>query len=95
MRVFHGAGTTEEENNAGRWIDISSLAFLRIGKRLDGSGATLRAVSLRKPAIEKEARLRPQHYFTFGSGETRHENAEEFNGWGAVGFYATPLPISL
>ena len=23
---------------------------------------------------------------TFGSGETRHENAEEFNGWGAVGF---------
>jgi hypothetical protein len=31
----------------------------------------------------------------FGSGETRHANAEEFNGWGAVGFYATPLPISL
>ncbi len=70
MRVFHGAGTTEEENKAGRWTNISSLAFLRIGKRLDGSGATLRAVSLRKPAIEKEARLRPQH-LTFGSGATR------------------------
>ena len=28
--------------------------------------------------------LSPVTYF--GSGETRHENAEEFNGWGAVGF---------
>jgi len=35
--------------------------------------------------------LSPVTYF--GSGETRHENAEEFNGWGAVGFCATPLPI--
>ena len=60
MRVFHGAGTTDEENAGQHYA-------------------------------EKEARLRPQH-FTFGSGETRHENAEEFNGWGAVGFCATPLP---
>ena len=36
--------------------------------------------------------LSPVTYF--GSGETRHANAEEFNGWGAVGFCATPLPIS-
>jgi len=36
--------------------------------------------------------LSPVTYF--GSGETRHENAEKFNGWGAVGFCATPLPIS-
>ena len=28
--------------------------------------------------------LSPVTYF--GSGETRHENAEKFNGWGAVGF---------
>jgi hypothetical protein len=51
---------------AGRWIDISSPVFLRTSGRLDGSGATLRAVSLRKPAIEKEARLRPQHFTLFG-----------------------------
>jgi hypothetical protein len=88
MRVFHGAGTTEEENKAGRWTNIPDGDYL-----FGGSGATLRAVSLRKPAIEKEARLRPQH-LTFGSGETRHENAEEFNGWGAIGFCANPLPIS-
>jgi len=35
--------------------------------------------------------LSPVTYF--GSGETRHENAEELSGWGAVGFCATPLPI--
>ena len=94
MRVFHGAGTTEEENKAGRWIDISSLAFLRIGKRLDGSGATLRAVSLRKPAIEKEARLRPQHYFIFGSGETRMQMQKNSMAGGLLGF-APPRSRSL
>ena len=50
---------------AGRWTNIPDGDYL-----FGGSGATLRAVSLRKPAIEKEARLRPQH-FTFGSGATR------------------------
>jgi hypothetical protein len=65
MRVFHGAGTTDEENNAGRWTNIPDGDYL-----FGGSGATLRAASLRKPAIEKEARLRPQHLI-FGSGATR------------------------
>ena len=44
--------------HAGRWINIPDGDYL-----FGGSGATLRAVSLRKPAIVKEARLRPQHYF--------------------------------
>ena len=51
---------------AGRWTNIPDGDYL-----FGGSGATLRAVSLRKPAIEKEARLRPQPHFTFGSGATR------------------------
>jgi|688.fasta_scaffold360105_3 hypothetical protein len=63
MRVFHGAGTTDEENNAGRWTNIPDGDYL-----FGGSGATLRAVSLRKPAIEKEARLRTQLNLSFGSG---------------------------
>jgi hypothetical protein len=79
MRVFHGAGTTEEENKAGRWTNIPDGDY-----PFGGSGATLRAVSLRKPAIEKEARLRPQHFFTFGSGDCSFANASEgFKGWGA------------
>jgi hypothetical protein len=78
MRVFHGAGTTDEEN-AGRWTNIPDGDY-----PFGGSGATLRAVSLRKPAIEKEARLRPQHFFTFGSGDCSFANASEgFKGWGA------------
>jgi len=63
MRVFHGAGTTEEENKAGRWTNIPDGDYL-----FGGSGATLRAVSLRKPAIEKEARLRSQQIFLAGAG---------------------------
>jgi hypothetical protein len=47
---------------AGRWTNIPDGDYL-----FGGSGATLRAVSLRKPAIEKEARLRSQHLI-FGSG---------------------------
>jgi hypothetical protein len=79
MRVFHGAGTTEEENKAGRWTNIPDGDY-----PFGGSGATLQAVSLRKPAIEKEARLRPQHFFTFGSGDCSFANASEgFKGWGA------------
>ena len=58
MRVFHGAGTTDEEI-AGRWDNIPDGDYL-----FGGSGATLRAASLRKPAIEKEARLRPQHFIS-------------------------------
>ena len=78
MRVFHGAGTTDEEI-AGRWTNIPDGDYL-----FGGSGATLRAVSLRKPAIEKEARLRPQHFFTFGGGDYSFANASEgFKGWGA------------
>lgn len=65
MRVFHGAGTTDEEN-AGRWTNIPEQSLPKTidkgrHRNSGGSGATLRAVSLRKPAIEKEARLRPQH----------------------------------
>jgi hypothetical protein len=80
MRVFHGAGTTEEENKAGRWTNIPDGDY-----PFGGSGASsLQAVSLRKPAIEKEARLRPQHFFTFGSGDCSFANASEgFKGWGA------------
>lgn len=44
---------------AGRWTNIPDGDYL-----FGGSGASLQAVSLRKPATEKEARLRPQH-FTF------------------------------
>jgi hypothetical protein len=65
MRVFHGAGTTDEENKAGRWTNIPEQSLLLLSKQCrnsGGSGVTLRAVSLRKPAIEKEARLRPQHF---------------------------------
>lgn len=87
MRVFHGAGTTDEENNAGRWTNIPEQSLLLPSgqcRNSGGSGATLRAVSLRKPAIEKEARLRPQHFFTFGSGDCSFANASEgFKGWGA------------
>ena len=57
---------------AGRWTNIPEQSLLLPSgqcRNSGGSGATLRAVSLRKPAIEKEARLRPQH-FIFGSGET-------------------------
>ena len=43
--------------HAGRWINIPDGDYL-----FGGSGATLRAASLRKPAIEKEARFRPQHF---------------------------------
>ena len=78
MRVFHGAGTTDEEI-AGRWTNIPDGDYLS-----GGSGASLQAVSLRKPAIEKEARLRPQLHFTFGSGDCSFANASEgFKGWGA------------
>ena len=52
-------------NHAGRWTNIPDGDYL-----FGGSGVSLQAVSLRKPAIEKEARLRPQP-FTFGSGATR------------------------
>lgn len=68
MRVCHGAGITEEENKAGRWTDISSPAFLRTSGRLDGSGVIGWPNHSVKPAIEKEARLRSQHHFTFGGG---------------------------
>lgn len=67
MHGFHAVGTTDEENKAGRWINIPEQSLLlRVVygaqcRNSGGSGATLRAVSLRKPAIEKEARLRPQH----------------------------------
>ena len=58
---------------AGRWTNIPEQSLLPTlegrCRNSGGSGATLRAVLLRKPAIEKEARLRPQH-ITFGSGET-------------------------
>ena len=47
---------------AGRWTNIPNGDYL-----FGGSGATLRAASLRKPAIEKEARLRPQLNLSFGS----------------------------
>lgn len=74
MRVFHGAGTTDEEN-AGRWTNIPEQSLLLPSgqcRNSGGSGATLRAVSLRKPAIEKEARLRPQHiYFVVCSTQSR------------------------
>ena len=65
-------------NQAGRWDNIPDGDYL-----FGGSGATLRAVSLRKPAIEKEARLRPQP-FTFGSGDYSFANANEsFKSWEA------------
>ena len=86
MRVFHGAGTTEEENKAGRWTNIPKFSrFEKRFKIFGGSGASLRAVRLRKPAIEKEARLRPQH-FTFGSGETRMQMQKNSMAGGLLGF---------
>ena len=42
---------------AGRWTNIPDGDYL-----FGGSGVTLRAVLLRKPAIEKKARLRSQHF---------------------------------
>ena len=56
--------------HAGRWTNIPEQSLLLLSgqcRNSGGSGATLRAVSLRKPAIEKEARLRPQQ-LSFGSG---------------------------
>lgn len=61
--------------HAGRWTDIPEQSLLLPSGQCrlsGGSGATLRAESLRKPAIEKEARLRPQH-FIFG-GEVGPNN---------------------
>lgn len=46
-------------NYAGRWINIPDGDYLT-----GGSGATLRAASLRKPATEKEARLRSQQFIS-------------------------------
>ena len=63
---------------AGRWTNIPDGNY-----PFGGSGAILRAVSLRKPAIEKEARLRPQH-FTFGSGETRMQMRDSMSSGGLV-----------
>lgn len=54
---------------AGRWTNIpDATLLLPFGqcRRSGGSGATLRAVSLRKPAIEKETCIRPQHFTLFG-----------------------------
>jgi hypothetical protein len=46
---------------SGQWIDNSSPALpIVISGRLDGSGASFRAVSLRKPAIEKVLQHRPR-----------------------------------
>lgn len=79
--------------NAGRWTDIPEQFLLPISDRCrnsGGSGATLRAVSLRKPAIEKEARLRPQQY-TFRGGIT----ACSYNATGTSrlgGQEAAPVP---
>lgn len=100
MRVFHGAGTTDEEN-AGQHNNIASLPFSRLFgrcRRLAGSGGgkgLWPVVALKQtpphyrrnplnPYAEKEARLRPQHLFTFGGGDYSFANASEgFKGWGA------------
>ena len=77
MRVFHGAGTTEEENKAGQHSNTAHTSSLRLkakgrmarsGEQRTGrQGATISgrfACNLGNPYAEKEARLRPQH-FTF------------------------------
>ena len=79
MRVFHGAGTTDEEN-AGQHSNRATTVWWIAGS---GGGKGLwQATALKQmlphyrrnpinPYAEKEARLRPQHFFTFGSGATR------------------------
>lgn len=72
-------------NYAGRWINIPDGDYLT-----GGSGATLRAVSLRKPAIEKEARLRSQQLYFRGGITACLHNATGTSRLG--GQEAAPVP---
>ena len=57
-------------NHAGRWTNIPEQSLLLPYvqcRRSGGSGVNLWPNHSVEPAIEKEARLRPQH-LTFGSG---------------------------
>jgi hypothetical protein len=79
MRVFHGAGTTDEEI-AGQHSNKATTVWWIAGS---GGGKGLwQATALKQmlphyrrnpnnPYVEKEARLRPQpNFFTFGNRET-------------------------
>jgi len=93
MRVFHGAGTTDEEI-AGQHNNIATLTRMMarkggIVRRVAGSGGgkgLWPVVALKQtpphyrrnpinPYVEKEARLRPQHFFIFGSRVTLRKRA--------------------
>ena len=47
----------------------------------------------KKTLNEPELQCLLIHDYFWERGDS-HANAEEFNGWGAIGFCATPLPIS-
>jgi hypothetical protein len=56
-------------NHAGRWTNIPEATLLLPSgqcRRSGGSGVTRWPYHSVKPAIEKEARLRPQHIILFG-----------------------------
>jgi hypothetical protein len=93
MRVFHGAGTTDEEN-AGQHNKTATTVWWIAGS---GGGYGLwQATALKQmlphyrrnpinPYAEKEARLRPQP-FTFGSGENCTKKQKNPVAWGLSGF---------
>jgi hypothetical protein len=94
MRVFHGAGTTDEENNAGQHSNRATTVWWIAGS---GGGYGLWQATALKQMLphyrrnplslyaEKEARLRPQH-FTFGSGENCMRMQKNPVAWGLSGF---------
>jgi hypothetical protein len=85
-------------NHAGRWIDIPEQSLLlRVMaqcRNSGGSGVIVWPNHSVEPAIEKEARLRPQQ-FTFRSGKTPDcTMQQEPQGWGAKRL-RHPAPNSL
>jgi hypothetical protein len=87
-------------NHAGRWIDIPEQSLLlRViygaqCRNSGGSGVIVWPNHSVKPAIEKEARLRPQQ-FIFRSGKTPDcTMQQEPQGWGAKRL-RHPAPNSL
>lgn len=99
MRVFHGAGTTDEEiagQHSNKATTVLWIAGSGGGKGLWPATALKQMLPhyRRNPLslyVEKEARLRPQHLFTFRSEATRHANVKPAIAREAVVGCAPPL----
>jgi hypothetical protein len=99
MRVFHGAGTTDEENNAGRYSKLmSGLDWEFSVAATSWSGDSMAYGSCqplemtphcyrnhRNPYIGEGMHTRPQP-FTFGSGENCTKKQKNPVAWGLSGF---------